>query len=67
MRVAFSDSFAEKFLYFDNDMRDIIMDFVMYVEKHGLKGLAGRNKSSVLVDMSTHPSFILPSLDNWKI
>lgn len=121
MKVEFSDSFAEQFLYFDNDMRGIIMDFVIHVEQQGLKGLAGRNKSSVpenphtkkqqenakyaqkyclwhyhigipeyvgeygdmtseyilhyqrfdeeivLVDISIHPPFILPSLDNLKV
>lgn len=47
MKVEFSDSFAEQFLHFDGDIRDTIVEFAIYVERHGLKGLQGRNKSSV--------------------
>lgn len=53
MKVAFSDSFAQNFLQFGNDVRDAIMNFVIHVETHGLYKLAGRNKSSALPNPHT--------------
>lgn len=46
MKVTFSDRFAKRYLDFADDVRDIITEFAIYVEKHGLRGLQGRNKSS---------------------
>lgn len=46
MKVTFSDRFTERYLDFDDAVRDIIAEFVVYVEKYGLRGLEGRNKSS---------------------
>ena len=53
VKVEFSDSFAEQFLHFDDDVRDVIVEFAIYVEHHGLKGLQGRNKSSALANPHT--------------
>lgn len=121
MKVTYKEKFKEKLKYFAVADQLKIKAFVEHVEIHGLKGLAGRNKSSVpenphtkkqqenakyaqkyclchyhigipeyvgeygdmtseyilhyqrfdeeivLVDISIHPPFILPSLDNLKV
>lgn len=121
MNVNFSDVFKQQLLTLGDDERKTVLKFVAHVKQYGLKGLAGRNKSSVpenphtkkqqenakyaqkyclchyhigipeyvgeygdmtseyilhyqrfdeeivLVDISIHPPFILPSLDNLKV
>lgn len=47
MKVTFSDRFAERYLGFDDKVRDVITAFAIYVEKYGLRGLEGRNKPSI--------------------
>lgn len=48
MKVIFSEDFQQRLLQFDNDKRQAVLQFVAHVKQHGLKGLAGRNKSSTL-------------------
>lgn len=53
MKVIFSDGFAEQFWAFDDDTANIITDFAIYVEQHGLRGLEGRNKPSTPANRHT--------------
>lgn len=47
MQVDFSPKFLRLFNELDTQSQDVIADFVDYVEQYGLKGLVGRNKSSI--------------------
>lgn len=47
MNVRFSDAFKAQLPTFADDERKAVLDFVAHVKQHGLRNLAGRNKSSV--------------------
>ncbi|WP_066804284.1 hypothetical protein [Moraxella oblonga] len=53
MNVEFLDSFKTCLATFDDETRQAILTFVFYVRQHGLKGLTGRNKSSVPINPRT--------------
>lgn len=53
MKVILSDKFQERLPEFDDEKRQAVLDFVAYVSVNGLRGLQGRNKSSVPVNPYT--------------
>lgn len=53
MRVIFANWLRENFLGFDENLRNTVVDFIVYVESNGVKGLKGRNKSSALPNPHT--------------
>lgn len=53
MRVDFSPQFLRQLDKMDIQSQDIIADFVNHVEKYGLNGLKGRNKSSAPINPHT--------------
>lgn len=48
MKVKLSDWLENNLLNFDKAIQRAIFKFIAHVETHGLRGLTGRNKSSVL-------------------
>ena len=46
MRVVFGDWLSANFATFDDKLRLQVARFAIHVEKYGVKGLQGRNKSS---------------------
>ena len=46
MRVVLGEVFKRHFKNFPKSDRQIIFEFIAYVEEHGFDGLTGRNKSS---------------------
>lgn len=53
MRVDFSPKFLQLLNTLDEQSQDKIAEFVDYVEQNGLRGLQGRNKSSVPINPHT--------------
>lgn len=47
MKVVFGSWLDEHFEDFDEPIQLAVADFVVHVQSHGLKGLKGRNKSSI--------------------
>lgn len=46
MKIRFSNAFKARMPNFDDNTKQAILEFIAHTEQHGLKGLAGRNKSS---------------------
>lgn len=53
MRVIFADWLTDNLWRFDKVLQNAVADFALYVEAHGVRGLQGRNKSSVLPNPHT--------------
>lgn len=53
MKVILADKFQEHLPEFDDEKRQAVMNFVTYVSANGLRGLQGRNKSSVPINPRT--------------
>ena len=47
MKVTFSDPMKAQLPEFSDEIRQAVLNFVAHVKEHGLRGLQGRNKSSV--------------------
>ena len=47
MKVTFSDPMKAQLPEFSDEIRQAVLNFVTHVKEHGLRGLQGRNKSSV--------------------
>ncbi|UNU74233.1 hypothetical protein LU293_04890 [Moraxella nasovis] len=47
MNVVFSHHFKKQFSTLNDQARQAILDFIKHARQHGLKGLQGRNKSSI--------------------
>lgn len=53
MNVIFSEHFKQQFEKFDDDWQLAINTFIFHIKKHGLRNLAGRNKSSAIANPHT--------------
>lgn len=53
MKVIFADWLSANFLTLDIKLQIKITEFAVHVEQHGLRNLAGRNKSSVIANPHT--------------
>lgn len=57
MRVLLGEKFKQHFKNFPKTDKQIIFDFIAYVEENGFDGLQGRNKSSANVP-TDHPNWL---------
>ena len=53
MQVIFADILDSEMGSLDESVQQAIFDFASHVERHGLKGLKGRNKSSAIPNPHT--------------
>lgn len=53
MKVIFAHWLNDNLPTFDTKLQNAVVDFALYVEVNGLKGLVGRNKSSTLPNPRT--------------
>lgn len=74
MQVIFADWLKQNFLSFDENLRSAVVDFAVHMEENGIKGLQGRNKSSVLPNPTTkkrvqtrqiRPKILSVALSSW--
>lgn len=57
MQVIFADWLKQNFLSFDENLRSAVVDFAVHIEENGMKGLQGRNKSSILPNPTTKKEY----------